>query len=223
MQRILLRALALALFLASSITAAIKETEFSADMVITQTTGETLVQKLYLGKRRARLDRFGQTGENNPVGSLLIDFDHQLLYLVLPQEKMYLKIMGSNGIYFYKGSYLFRPQTPDTACSDWIPEAESHGVTLHCKEVGQETLNGRLSTRWEGTATNGAHGSLWYDPELNFNIKVLRVSKEGTQSGYELRNIKAAAQPSSLFETPSEYHEFTFNRLLDLLTKLGQW
>jgi hypothetical protein len=223
MQRILLRALALALFLASSITAADRPIEFSADMVITQPTGQTLVEKLYVGKGRARLDRLGQPGENNRVSSLLMDFDHQLLYLLLPQAKMYLKIMGSNGIYFYRGSYLFRPQTPDTACSDWIPEADSRGVTLHCKEVGQETLDGRLTRRWDATATNGAHGSLWYDSELNFVVKVLRVSKEGVQSGYELQKITVAAQPSELFDVPIEYHEFTFNKLFDLLTKLGQW
>jgi hypothetical protein len=220
---LLLRAVALTLFLAPSITAADRPIEFSADMVITQTTGQTLVEKLYVGKGRARLDRLGQPGENNRASSLLMDFDHQLLYLLLPQAKMYLKIMGSNGIYFYRGSYLFRPQTPDTACSDWIPEADSRGVTLHCKEVGQETLDGRPTRRWDATATNGAHGSLWYDSELNFVVKVLRVSKEGVQSGYELQKITVAAQPSELFDVPIEYHEFTFNKLFDLLTKLGQW
>ena len=125
MQRMLKWGLVLAFCLASTVMAAEKRTEFSADMLIIQTTGQTLIEKLYVGKGRARLDRLGQSSENIRVSSLLMDFDHQLLYLLLPQDKMYLKIMGSNGIYFYKGSYLFRPQTPETACSDWVPEAES--------------------------------------------------------------------------------------------------
>jgi hypothetical protein len=58
---------------------------------------------------------------------------------------------------------------------------------------------------------------------LNFVVKALRVSKEGVQSGYELQKIKVATQPPALFDVPNEYHEFTLNRLLDLLTKLGQW
>jgi hypothetical protein len=223
MQRMLKWGLVLAFCLASTVMAAEKRTEFSADMLIIQTTGQTLIEKLYVGKGRARLDRLGQSSENIRVSSLLMDFDHQLLYLLLPQDKMYLKIMGSNGIYFYKGSYLFRPQTPETACSDWVPEAESRGVRLRCKEVGQETFDGRPTQRWDATASNGAHGTLWYDPELNFVVKVLRVSKGGVQSGYELQKIEVGLQPSELLDVPIGYRQFTFNRLFDLLTKLGQW
>lgn len=214
---------AIALLVVSSAMASEKRTEFSADMVIVQSTGETLTENLYVGKGRARLDRLGQTGENIRVSSLLMDFDHQLLYLLLPQDRMYLKIQGSNGIYFYKGANLFRPQTPDSACSDWVPEADSRGVTLRCEQGGQEVLDGRPTRKWDATASNGAHGTLWYDPELNFVIKVLRVSKEGIQSGYELRRIKLGTQPPELFEVPLGYRQFTFNRLFDLLTRLGQW
>ena len=125
MRRMRLSTLALTFLLASSAMAENKKTEFSAEMVITQTTGEALTENLYVGKGYARLDRRGQEGDNIRVISLLMDFDHQLLYLLLPQDKMYLKILGSSGIYFYKGANLFRPQTPDTACSDWVPEADS--------------------------------------------------------------------------------------------------
>jgi len=58
---------------------------------------------------------------------------------------------------------------------------------------------------------------------LNFVVKVVRVSKEGIQSGFELQNIKVGTQPPDLFEIPNDYVQFTFNRLFDLLTKLGQW
>jgi len=109
MKRILFWVLTLFFLLTSAATETDKQTQFSADMVISQNTGESLVEKLYVGRGRARLDRLGQVGDDR-VSTLLIDFDHQLLYLVLPQDKMYLKIMGSNGIYFYKGSYLFQSQ-----------------------------------------------------------------------------------------------------------------
>jgi hypothetical protein len=70
---------------------------------------------------------------------------------------------------------------------------------------------------------DGGHGSLWYDPNLNFIVKVLRVSKGGVQSGYELQNIKEGAQAQALFEFPAGYRQFTLNRLVDVLFGLGQW
>ena len=192
-------------------------------MVITQSTGQTVVERLCVGNARARLDRINRAGETSRISSLIMDFDHQFLYLLAPEDKMYLQILGSEGILFYRGAHLFRPQNPNTACSDWIPEADSRGVTLRCKQAGEDTIEGRLTQKWDATATNGAHGSLWYDPDLNFVVKVQRVAKEGSQSGYELRNIKVGSQPPSLFDVPIEYRQFTFNRLFDVLTKLGQW
>ncbi|HEX3436256.1 MAG TPA: hypothetical protein VHT24_05765 [Pseudacidobacterium sp.] len=222
MNRFFLQALVATLILTSSMAWAEKQSEFSADMVITQSTGETRIEKLYVGKGRARLDRIAQEGQTNRISSLVMDFDHQLLYLLAPRDKMYLKILGSEGTLLYKGAHLFRPQSPDTACSDWVPEADSRGVTLRCKQSGQDTIAGRVGQRWEAIATNGAHGSLWYDPDLNFVVKVSWVSKEGVQLGYELQNIKVASQQSDLFDIPIGYRQFTFNRLFDVLTKLGQ-
>jgi len=221
MQKILMLFAAAVLTLPSY--SAAKGPEFSADMLINQTTGQTQVEKLYVGNGRARLDRATQAGETGRISSLIMDFDHQFLYLLLPQDKMYLQVLGSSGILFYTGANLFRPQTPDNACSDWIPEADRRGVTLRCKQVGEETINGRPVKKWDAEATNGAHGSLWYDSNLNFVVKVVRVSKEGIQSGFELQNIKVGTQPPDLFEIPNDYVQFTFNRLFDLLTKLGQW
>jgi hypothetical protein len=37
-----------------------------------------------------------------------------------------------------------------------------------------------------------------------------------------LQNIKVASQQSDLFDIPIGYRQFTFNRLFDVLTKLGQ-
>jgi hypothetical protein len=220
----------LVLVLASTVSLAVPSTSkatasdfFSSNMVITQSTGQIVVEKLHVGKGRARLDRIPQKGETVRVTSLIMDFDHQFLFLLLPDDKMYMQILGSSGMSFYRGARLFRPHTANSACADWIPEADSRGVNLRCVRAGQETINGRTTDKWEATATNGAHGTLWYDPDLNFVIKVLRVSKEGVQSGYELQNIEVGGQQANIFEVPSDYRQFTFNRLFDLLAKLGQW
>ncbi len=59
--------------------------------------------------------------------------------------------------------------------------------------------------------------------DLRFIVKILRTSKGGVQSGYELQNIKEGTQPQKLFEFPAGYRQFTLTRLVDVLMGLGQW
>lgn len=200
-----------------------QKVEFSADMQILEGTGRTQVVKVFVGNKRARLDRPQKEDETNGIGSLLIDFDHQFLFLVIPQSKMYLQIAGSNGTPFYRGAWMFRPSSPDNPCGGWVSEANQRGITLRCQRAGQDSVNGRPTPRWDATTPDGGHGSLWYDQSLNFIVKVLRTSKGGVQSGYELQNIKEGTQPQTLFEFPAGYRQFTLNRLVDILIGLGQW
>jgi hypothetical protein len=200
-----------------------QKVEFSADMQILDGTGRTQALKVFVGNQRARLDRPTTEDETNRISSLLIDFDHQFLFLVIPQSKMYLQIAGSNGTPFYRGAWMFRPSSSDNPCGGWVSEANQRGITLRCQKAGQDSLNGRPTPRWDATTPDGGHGSLWYDQNLNFIVKVLRTSKGGVQSGYELQNIKEGPQPQTLFEFPAGYREFTLNRLVDVLIGLGQW
>jgi hypothetical protein len=197
--------------------------EFSADMRILAGTGRTQTVKLFVGNMRARLDRQATDDETDGIGSLLIDFDHQFLFLLIPQSKMYLQIAGSNGTPFYRGAWMFRPSSADDPCGGWVSEANQRGITLRCQRAGQDTVNGRPTLRWDATTPDGGHGSLWYDQNLKFIVKVLRTSKSGIQSGYELQNIKEGTQPQTLFEFPTGYRQFTLNRLVDILIGLAQW
>jgi hypothetical protein len=202
---------------------ATKPSEFSASMMILDTTGQTEIEKLSVGKGIARLDRSAPAAEPSGISSFIIDFDHQLLFLLIPQSKVYLQIAGSNGIPFYQGAYMFRPQSPDNPCGGWVDVANSRGITLRCKSAGQDTIAGRTMQKWDAATPDGGQGSLWYDADLNFVIKVRRISKDGTQSGYELKDIKQGAQPPNLFDIPPGYRQFTLNRLFDVLTKFSQW
>jgi hypothetical protein len=200
-----------------------QKVEFSADMRILDGTGRTQIANLFVGNKQARLDRATTKDETNGIGSLLIDFDHQFLFLLIPQSKMYLQIAGSNGTPFYRGVWMFRPSSPDNPCGAWVSEANQRGITLRCQRAGQDTVNGRPTLRWDATTPDGGHGSLWYDPNLNFIVKVRRTSKGGVQSGYELQNMKEDTQPQTLFDVPTGYRQFTLNRLVDVLIGLGQW
>jgi hypothetical protein len=224
MRRFFQALVSVAILLTAAVTSAgAQKPEFSADMQILNTNGQTQTVKLFVGNKRARLDRSEPGNQPNGIGSLLIDFENQLVFLLIPQSKLYLQIAGSLGMPFYRGAWLFRPDSPDRPCSGWVTEADRRGISLRCQPAGQDTVDGRTTEKWDGTTSEGGHGSIWYDPKLNFIVKVLRVSKTGTQSGYELHNIKEATQPPALFEIPGDYREFALTRLLDALTGFAQW
>src|ERR1700690_3295613 len=106
MPRLFPRLATLAFILVSAASTPAQKVEFSADMQVLDYTGRTQIVKLSVGNLRARLDR--TTGQENFDGlnSLLIDFDHKLLFLVIPQFKMYMRIAGSDGTPFYQGAWM---------------------------------------------------------------------------------------------------------------------
>jgi len=213
----------ISLFLISAATALAQKVEFSADMRISDGAGRTQTLKLSVGNMRARFDLQKQGDDPSGIGSILIDFDHQSIFLLIPQANLYLQIEGSAGTPFYSGAWMFRPYAAKYPCNDWVSEADRRGINLRCKSGGQDILDGRPTQRWDATTPEGVSGSLWYDPELNFIVKVLRTSKSGVQSGYELQNVKQGSQPVALFEVPNGFRKFTLTRLADVLVGLGQW
>jgi hypothetical protein len=199
-----------------------QKVEFSADMQVMGGTGQSQTFKLFVGTKRARFDRSNQQNGYG-IGSILIDFQNQFIFMVLPQYKMYLQIEGSLGTPFYRGAWMFRPDTPQYPCNGWVAEANARGVTLRCKPSGEDTVDGRPTQKWDASTPDVGQGSLWYDPALNFIVKVLRISKTGVRSGYELQNAKIGPQPPDTFEVPKDYRKFTLQRLIDVFTGLGQW
>lgn len=213
--------MSLCLILAVSTSA--QKVEFSADMRVSDGAGRTQTLKVFVGNMQARFDLPKQGNDASGIGSILIDFDHQFIFLLIPQANLYLQIEGSAGTPFYNGAWMFRPYSAQYPCNDWVSEADRRGLTLRCKSGGQEVLDGRPTQRWDAATSEGGYGSLWFDPELNFIVKVSRTSKSGVQSGYELQNAKQAPQPPALFEVPTGFRKFTLTRFADVLVGLGQW
>jgi hypothetical protein len=199
-----------------------KKIEFSANMQLLKGTGQTETVKLYVGNQRARFDRLDTAGGGR-VGSLVIDFDHQFIFLLIPQSKVYLRIAGSLGTPFYEAAWMFRPYSSETPCAQWVQQADRRGIALRCQQAGTENVSGRTAQRWDATNPEGAHGSMWYDPELNFVTKVQRTSREGVKSGYEVQDIHQGSQPQKLFDLYKDYREFSVTGLVDVLTGVGQW
>jgi hypothetical protein len=213
----------LSLFLISALLTSAQEVEFSADMRVSSGTGQTQTLKLFVGNMKARFDLPNQGTDSSGIGAILIDFDHQFIFLLIRQAKLYLQIEGSAGTPFYNGAWMFRPYSPKYPCNDWVPEPDRRGITLGCKSAGQDILDGRQTERWDATTPEGGYGSLWYDPQLNFITKVSRTSKSDVQSGYELQNAKQEPLPPNLFEVPNGFRKFTLTRFADRLAGLGQW
>ena len=71
--------------------------------------------------------------------------------------------------------------------------------------MGDETLHGRATERWEMKTTppdgESKQSTQWYDPELQIAIR------EELSGGYfrELRDIRVARQPDHLFTVPANY------------------
>jgi hypothetical protein len=114
----------ISLFLMSAVSTLAQKVEFSADMRVSDGAGRTQTLKLSVGNMRARFDLQKQGDDPNGIGSILIDFDHQFIFLLIPQANLYLQIEGSAGTPFYSGAWMFRPHTAKYPCNDWVSEAD---------------------------------------------------------------------------------------------------
>ncbi len=79
------------------------------------------------------------------------------------------------------------------------------GTVSEMHLIGQETRDGRLTEKWQWQST-GPNGKTqwstqWYDPQLQITVR------EELPGGYlrELRDIRVAAQPDTLFQLPAGY------------------
>ncbi len=72
--------------------------------------------------------------------------------------------------------------------------------TGSCHKVGNETVNGRNTVKYETTNASGDVKHFWLDPKLRFPVKW-----DGKNNGGELRNIQEGPQPASLFEIPAGF------------------
>jgi hypothetical protein len=115
----------IALFLISVISTLAQKVEFSADMRVSDGAGRMQTLKLSVGNMRARFDLQKQGDDPSGIGSILIDFDHQFIFLLIPQANLYLQIEGSAGTPFYSGAWMFRPYTAKYPCNDWASEARN--------------------------------------------------------------------------------------------------
>jgi hypothetical protein len=103
-------------------------------------------------------------------------------------------------------------QDVNDACPQWKRIAEQYKTDKNwgsCSKVGNEEVNGRSTVKYEGVSNKGEKTYYWIDTKLKCGIKA-----ESSSGTFELRNIKEAAQPASLFEVPAGYTKFDMGAMM---------
>jgi hypothetical protein len=116
--------------------------------------------------------------------------------VLLPQQHMYMDMPAQSQAQRL-GYAFFQTGDVENACSDWQKLASNKGGS--CRKVGDESVNGRETVKYESANASGETNQFWLDPKLRFPIKW-----QGKNSG-ELRNIQEGSQPSTLFEVPAGF------------------
>ena len=189
-----------AVFLSTRFT--IAQTEFSAEIFDGKKSEPQA--KVYFGKDKIRFE--SEKKDPRGVGAMIMNLATQSSTVVMDQQHMYMELPAQ--IAAQRNTYhFFRTGDVDSACSDWLAQSWNKGGTCH--KVGNDTVNGRSTVKYEGTNSRGEAGTMWLDPKLRFPVKW-----EGKNGGGELRNIQEGAQPASLFEIPSGYTKFDMGAMM---------
>ena len=176
-------------------SAALAQTEFSADVVNNGGNAKQKNSKVYFGKDKIR---FEGKDASDPRGSGAVIFDlaseswtviadKQHMYMVMPSS-----MMESRGMFSF-----FKSGDVENACVEWLKQETNKGGTCH--KDGREVVNGRSTVKYSGTNAKGEPSSAWFDSKLRFPVKW-----DGKNGG-ELQNIQEGPQPSSLFDMPAGY------------------
>jgi hypothetical protein len=181
-----------ALILAAGLMLA--QTEFSAEIVDLQKPDAPTTAKVYFGKDKLRIE--SQNSGARAGGALIMNLATQTSTVLLPQQHMYMDMPAQSQAQRL-GYDFFQTGDVENACSDWQKLAANQGGSCH--KVGDESVNGRETVKYESANAGGETNQFWLDPKLRFPIKW-----QGKNSG-ELRNIQEGSQPSRLFEVPAGF------------------
>lgn len=174
---------------------ALAQTEFSGEMFDSQKGSNG---KIYFAKDKVRFESTNKDPRSG--GVVIMNLTTQTTTVLMNQQHMYMEL--SQQMAAQRTAYnFFRTGDVETACSDWMQLPQNKGGSCH--KVGNETVNGRSTVKYEGTNAKGETGDVWLDPKLRFPVKW-----EGKNGSWELRNIQEGTQPASLFEIPADYKKF---------------
>lgn len=185
--------------------------QFSANVVVWNKSGSPAHMKLFVGTKKARLNREQDLSGYHSVQSLIVDSETHTVFLIVPEKKSYVESTKLAADLSH-GASIFRPKDPTNPCAEWIElERKYNNLQLRCKKLGDETLGGRKTEKWEGSATpEGGWGNIWFDPQLRFIVKLWSYPRKAFLRGYDLEQIEQRPQSDDLFDLPDGYVRMSF-------------
>jgi hypothetical protein len=193
--------------------------EFSADVTTVDTEGQFSAA----GKLSVSSDKVHFETPDVPNAFFLVSSNPNGAYLIRPTQRVFMDAGQSSRVIL-----LFVTVNPDDPCPRWlaisklagIPDQNSQQETQwRCDRVGNDTISGRSTVRFQATTLDGRRRIGWIDPLLRFPLKI--VAEDGTT--FELRNIVEEAQPASRFEIPPGFIKFDPRQLIERLKKSDVW
>lgn len=174
--------------------------DFSADVVTTkQNSG---FKKFYATKDKLRVDADPQE-DRMGLTAMIVDETQNRWYVVFGSRHMYMDSLPTM-IRKPLITQFWHVDDVDDACPQWKKFAEQEGTASNwgsCTRIGNDTVNGRSTVKYEGVDKQGSKVHYWVDRKLRCVIK----GDGENGGGIELRNIQEASQPASLFEIPAGY------------------
>jgi len=181
---------------AFSLSAAASAQEFSADVTVLGTpTGDAASRTIHVSGNKVRAETKGPGGT-----VMVVDVAANTAILLLPQEKVFVDMRRLGHM-----NQAFMPLDVDDPCHTWQVLGTANGDDMHwtCRRIGTETLGGRETMKFAASSSKGDDGFVWIDPKLKFIVR----SANAAGQGMELRDIREAPQPPSLFEIPAGYKQ----------------
>lgn len=195
-----------AVALALTASLALAQAEFSAEVVDLQKPGAPTQAKLFFAKDKIRIEATAAGAHGG--GAVIMNFATQTSTVLMPQQHMYMEMpaQAQSQRMSYTGAF-FQAGDVENACGDW--QKIGRNQTSSCHKVGNETINGRSTVKYEVTNANGDLSHFWLDPKLRFPVKWQGKSSDG-----ELRNIQEGAQPASLFQIPAGFSKMDMGGMM---------
>ena len=182
--------------------------EFSAD-VVNQKSDNVGMKKVYSTKDKVRFEVQGGNPAMGPSAVIFDDAKHTYI-VIMSAQHMYMDAP----VTMVKPimAHFWRVDDVNDACPEWKKTAEEAGTDKNwgsCTKIGNDTVNGRSTVKYEGVSNKGEKSHYWLDTKLHCVVK----TEEGA-NGIELRNIQEGSQPSSLFEVPAGYTKFDLGGMM---------
>ena len=175
---------------------AFAQTGFSADVVDLKQPGTPVIAKMYFAAEQMRIEPQQMSPRNAPPIADIMYLKPQTQFRMLLRDRVYAQIPPQEDWWMYTS---FLSGSVDDACDIWDKTSHTHSRT--CRKVGDDTLNGRPTVKYEGRCSNKNPCHIWIDRRLRFLVKW-----EDGSNGRELRNIEEGTQPNTLFEIPRGFN-----------------